>query len=105
MITGKGARSSSSSDTYNEALTANLPKNEAGIGSSNHMIRDALKGADEMVAKMDPAGTKGEVKNPAGRGESRGQLGGLNQPPDVGQIPEDTLPKPLSKEEKQHARS
>lgn len=78
-ITGKAARSSTSGSTYYDATTADLPKNEAGIGSSNHMIRDPLKGADEMVGKMDKAGTTGELKNSSGRGEEVGQIGGLNQ--------------------------
>ena len=99
-ISGTEARSSTSTSTYYDALTKDLPKNEAGIGSSNHMIRNPLKGQDEMMAKMDPSGTTQPGQqgkdNPAARGESKGQLGGLNQPPDVGQIPEDTLPKPLN---------
>ena len=66
------------------------------------MIRDPLKGADEMVAKMDPSNTKGRGKgeSSAGRGEEVGQVGGLNQPSDVGQVPEDTLPKPWKEGEK-----
>lgn len=99
-ISGTASRSSTSTSTYYNALTKDLPKNEAGIGSSNHMIRDPLKGADEMMAKMDPNGTSNGgqqgADHAAARGEAKGQVGGRNQPPDVGQIPEDTLPKPIN---------
>lgn len=80
---GSQARSSTSNSSYNEAVTRNLPKNEAGIGSSNHMIRDSLRGQDEMMAKMDPNGTTQPQQqgrqNAAARGEATGQIGGLNQ--------------------------
>jgi len=94
---GSAPRSSTSASPYS-AVVDKLPKNEAGIGSSNKMIRDPLKGADEMVAQMDKSGTMpepGQAGDDAGRGEAVGQVGGLNQPPDVGTIPEDTLPKPI----------
>lgn len=66
---GTAPRSSTSSSPYNEATTAGILKNEAGIGSSNDKISDTLKGADEMVEKQALGGAGDDV---GGRGEARG---------------------------------
>jgi len=94
LPSGTAPRSSTSTSEYpKHAATDDILKNEAGIGSSNEKIDETLKGADEMVAKQEvgQAGDDvgGRQQQPGGRAYA--------VPPDVGEIEEDTLPKPIKK--------
>ncbi|CAD6569895.1 MAG: hypothetical protein CYPHOPRED_003645 [Cyphobasidiales sp. Tagirdzhanova-0007] len=92
---GIAPRSSTSTSPYPNHTTDGILKNEAGIGSSNSMINEPLKGADEMMDKQDSGAVEaGQAGDDVG---GRGQTGGrpYNPPPDVGEIEQDTLPKAI----------
>ena len=71
---GIAPRSSTSTSPYPNHTTDGILKNEAGIGSSNSMINEPLKGADEMMDKQDSGAVEaGQAGDDVG---GRGQTGG-----------------------------
>lgn len=82
---GTDSRSSTSTSPYpDHGMMEGVPKNAAGIGSSNQLTRDSLKPADEAVAAQEVGQAGDDV---GGRGQRKG-------PPEFVEV-EDTLPKPI----------
>ena len=71
---GTAPRSSTSTSPYPTHTTDGILKNEAGIGSSNDMVKESLQGAKEAVAKQDAGAV--EVGQAGDDVAGRGQTGG-----------------------------